>query len=46
MAKDVKATGIVTLTGFPAASTRLIPIASVRPGWPSLKMTTPLAPAA
>src|SRR6266478_4402181 len=34
------------MIGFPAASTRLPLITPVRPGFPSLKMTTPLAPAA
>ena len=34
------------MNGLPSASTRLPPKTSVRPGWPSLKMTTPDAPAA
>ena len=46
MSKDVNATGIVGMIGFPAASVRLPDKTSVRPGLPSLKMMTPLAPAA
>src|SRR5712671_3801777 len=46
MPKDVNATGIVGMIGFPAASTRLPAKRAVRPGLPSLKMMTPLAPAA
>src|ERR1700747_3257495 len=46
MAKDVNATGIVGMIGFPAASDRLPDKTAVRPGLPSLKMMTPLAPAA
>src|SRR5579872_1658075 len=34
------------MIGLPAASTRLPLITSVRPGFPSLKMITPVAPAA
>src|SRR6266446_7780371 len=46
MAKVVNATGIVGTNVFPFASLMLMPMASVRPGLPSLKMITPLAPAA
>ena len=46
MSNDVNATGIVGTIGFPAASTRLPENRSVRSGLPSLKMTTPVAPAA
>ena len=46
MANVVNATGIVGTNGVPLASTMLMPMTPVRPGLPSLKMTTPLAPAA
>src|SRR6266702_8045918 len=46
MATDVNATGIVGMIGLPLASTRLPANTPVRPGLPSLKMTTPVAPAA
>ena len=47
MAKDVNATGIVGMTGLPLASTRLPENTPLRSGvLPSLKMTTPDAPAA
>src|ERR671936_107276 len=45
-ANDVNATGIVGTNGVPAASTRLPTRRAVRPGLPSLKMITPVAPAA
>ena len=45
-ANVVNATGIVPMKEFPAASARLPISRSVRPGFPSLKMTTPDAPAA
>ena len=41
MANDVNATGIVGMNGLPFASTRLPLSTPVRPGLPSLKMTTP-----
>src|SRR5215216_1221633 len=46
MSKDVNATGIVGTNGLLFASSRLPLITAVRPGLPSLKMTTPVAPAA
>ncbi len=46
MSNDVNATGILEVIGSPFASTRLPLITPVRPGLPSLKMTTPVAPAA
>jgi hypothetical protein len=46
MSKDVKATGIVGTIRLPAASCKLPDRTPVRPGLPSLKMTTPVAPAA
>ena len=46
MSKDVNATGIVGMIGLPAASWRLSARTAVRPGFPSLKMITPEAPAA
>ena len=42
----MNATGTVALMGFPFASTRLPDSGPVRPGLPSLKMITPVAPAA
>src|SRR5918911_1713995 len=44
-ANVVNATGMVGTNGVPAASTRLPTSRSVRPGLPSLKMITPVAPA-
>src|SRR5215211_461454 len=46
MSKDVNATGISGTNGLFAASSRLPLSTAVRPGLPSLKMTTPVAPAA
>src|SRR5215211_869571 len=46
MSNDVKATGISGTNGLLLASSRLPLITAVRPGLPSLKMTTPVAPAA
>src|SRR4051794_10506786 len=46
MAKDVNATGIVATNGLLLASSMLPLKLAVRPGLPSLKMTTPEAPAA
>src|SRR3954451_16344763 len=46
MANDVKATGTLATNGLPFASTMLPLNTPVRPGLPSLKMTTPTAPAA
>src|SRR4051794_33292986 len=45
MANDVKATGMLATNGLPSASTMLPENTLVRPGLPSLKMTTPAAPA-
>src|SRR3954447_17920439 len=45
MANDVNATGMLATNGFPSASTMLPLNTLVRPGLPSLKMTTPTAPA-
>ena len=44
MSKDVNATGMVATNGLPSASTMLPLNAPVRPGLPSLKMTTPGRP--
>src|SRR4051812_41271030 len=46
MSNDVNATGIVGTNGLLSASSRLPLSTAVRPGLPSLKMTTPDAPAA
>src|SRR5258706_16278007 len=46
MPNDVNATGIAGTNGLLLASTRLPFSTAVRPGLPSLKMTTPDAPAA
>src|ERR1700756_3232396 len=46
MSNDVNATGIVGRDGLLFASTRLPFSTAVRPGLPSLKITTPDAPAA
>src|SRR3954465_9923755 len=46
MANDVNATGISGTNGLLFASSRLPLITAVRPGLPSLKITTPVAPAA
>src|SRR4051812_38291649 len=46
MANDVNATGTLATNGLPFASTMLPLNTAVRPGLPSLKMTTPTAPAA
>src|SRR3954465_3310654 len=46
MSKDVNATGIVATNGLLLASSMLPFTTAVRPGLPSLKMTTPDAPAA
>src|ERR1700750_271182 len=46
MSKDVNATGIVGTIWLLSASNRLPLNTAVRPGLPSLKMTTPDAPAA
>ena len=46
MANDVNATGIDATNGLLLASTMLPLNTPSRPGWPSLKMTTPDAPAA
>src|SRR5215212_3124298 len=46
MSNDVNATGIVGTNGLLFASSRLPLMTVVRPGLPSLKMTTPVAPAA
>jgi hypothetical protein len=46
MSKDVNDTGIVGTNGLLLASSRLPLSTSVRPGLPSLKMITPVAPAA
>src|SRR4051812_28687219 len=46
MANDVNATGIAGTNGLLLASSRLPFSTAVRPGLPSLKMTTPDAPAA
>src|SRR5437763_4780272 len=43
---DTNATGIVGMIGFPLASDRLPEKTAVRPGFPSLNMTIPDAPAA
>src|SRR3954467_5000710 len=45
MANDVNATGTLATNGLPFASTMLPLNTAVRPGLPSLKMTTPTAPA-
>ena len=46
MSNDVNATGMLATNGLPFASTMLPLNTLVRPGLPSLKMTTPFAPAA
>src|SRR4051812_33558273 len=46
MSNDVNDTGIVGTNGLLLASSRLPFTTAVRPGLPSLKMTTPAAPAA
>src|SRR4051794_26551137 len=46
VANDVNATGMLATNGLPAASTMLPLNTPSRPGWPSLKMITPTAPAA
>src|SRR4051794_23256098 len=46
MSKDVNATGIAATNGLLLASSMLPFTTAVRPGLPSLKMTTPVAPAA
>src|SRR6478735_12538071 len=45
MSKVTNATGMLATNGLPSASTMLPLNAPVRPGLPSLKMTTPTAPA-
>ncbi len=45
MANEVNATGMLATNGLPFASTMLPLNTAVRPGLPSLKMTTPTAPA-